>query len=142
MTKIEQMISNANRNYLTFRPRITFLSESYSVNERNKTVSCKLICTIPDLEFNYNKDGHNIPENIDKTIIVKGIAKVLPDDIFDVESGKKIARTKAENKAYSKYLHNLSKFGQILKTYNEHIIEEEMKSIVIISHNKNYIESF
>ena len=43
MTKIEQMISNANRNYLTFRPRITFLSESYSVNERNKTVSCKLI---------------------------------------------------------------------------------------------------
>lgn len=62
-----------------------------------KTVICKLWCD-PELEI----DLYDVPQEAYNMFIVSGRATCSESDTFDLETGKRIAETKARIKAHSK----------------------------------------
>lgn len=116
---------------LTFFDRET----QFFVNEEKKTVVCKMSAylLIPDVFDNIDVWGDRFR--------VKAIAKCCPGDVFNEEIGKRIARAKAESKAY-KYAIEYSKgiMTQVIKAKAmlNNFIEKGNKSI---EHNAKYIDS-
>lgn len=81
--------------------------------------------------FDYGKDP------IDDFAI--GISTCHKDDEYDFEIGKKIARAKAENKAYRRLIKIISKLTEKLKNEVEDLTEVEEKLDTYYSHNLDYI---
>ena len=104
------------------------------MNEENKTVACKLNGRIAVPEF---VRFYFLEELSD--IQTVGVAKCSDEDTFDINKGKKIALSKAENKAFIKANRLLKpllkEYGKILKL----ITEYEDNSDRYIRCNKEYI---
>ena len=120
-----------DRIRLSFSDRET----KFFVNEEKKTVVCKMSAylVIPNAFANVDVWGNRFN--------VKAIAKCCPGDVFNEEIGKRIARAKAESKAY-KYAIEFSKgiMTQLIeaKAMFNNFIEKGNKSI---EHNTKYIDS-
>ena len=70
-------------------------------------------------------------------------AVARPEDEFDVEKGKKIARAKAEASAYKHAAKTLYKvMGEALKVLTDSSAEFIAKASIVCKHNKEYIETF
>ena len=70
----------------------------YFVNEEKKTVVAKIVGAAFDIKCDLCKLGyHDVPTVIQDDFV--GKAKCNPDDVFDIEKGKKIAF----KRAYAKY---------------------------------------
>jgi hypothetical protein len=69
-------------------------------------------------------------------------AHIAPGDVFDVETGKKIARAKAESMAYKKamnFLHRVAgRCMDVLSQYDAFMYIAEN----VIEHNKKYLATF
>ena len=104
---IQNILEKAIKSYSGKRPKITFIGEDYQVDKEKGTVRCFLRCKMPNASFNDREF---------RTFV--GTAKVCGKDTFDKEIGKKIARTKAELKAYKAYTRQLAK---LLKPIMEYI---------------------
>lgn len=121
---MEKILKKAIKDYSGKRPKITFIKEDYQVEKEKGIVRCYLRCKMPNTLFN-NREFR----------IFIGTAQVCGKDTFDEEVGKKIARSKAELKAYNTYARQFEKLFQSIKDYIV-IIGKEMKKA-----DENYLNS-
>ena len=112
---IQEILEKAIKSYSGKRPKITFIEEDYQVNKEKGIVHCFLRSKMPNTLFS---------EREFRTFV--GTAQICDKDTFDEELGKKIARSKAECKAYKAYT---KQFAKLLKPIMEYIaiINKEMK---------------
>lgn len=104
---IQNILEKAIKSYSGKRPKITFIEEDYQIKKEKGIVRCYLRCKMPNTLFN-NREFR----------IFIGTAQVCDKDTFNEEIGKKIARSKAELKAYKAYTRQLAK---LLKPIMEYI---------------------
>ena len=121
---IEKILKKAIKDYSGKRPKITFIGEDYQVKKEKGIVHCFLRCKMPNTLFN-NREF--------RTFL--GTAQVCDKDTFDEELGKKIARSKAECKAYKAYTKQFAKLLQPIADYII-IISKEVKR-----EHENYLNS-
>ena len=121
---LQNILEKAIKDYSGKRPKITFIGEDYQVDKEKKTVHCFLRCKMPNTLFNDREF---------RTFL--GTAQVCGKDTFDEEIGKKIARTKAELKAYKAYAIQFGKLHPLITKYKE-IIDKE-----IVKEYDNYLNS-
>lgn len=121
---MQNILEKVIKSYSGKRPKITFIGEDYQVDKKKGTVHCFLRCKMPNTLFNDREF---------RTFL--GTAQVCGKDTFDEELGKKIARSKAECKAYKAYT---KQFAKLLKPIMEYIviINKEMKK-----EHDNYLNS-
>ena len=125
------ILEGAIRNFKGNKPKITFCEETFKVYKEKGEVYCTLKCKMPDDLF--------IKENY---YTFKGNARVCKGDTFNEEIGKKIARTKAEQKAYLAYKRQFEKLIDALKEYVEDIKKESERTHNIIIHNLKYLNKW
>ena len=121
---MEKILKKAIKDYSGKRPKITFIGEDYQVKKEKGIVHCFLRCKMPNTLFNDREF---------RTFL--GTAQVCGKDTFDEELGKKIARSKAECKAYKAYTKQFAKLLQPIADYII-IISKEMKKA-----DENYLNS-
>lgn len=128
--------------------KLSFNDPRYFVNEKKKTVTCVMACGLKGTNqfllsiFKDVADWGYYDENIFR-FEASSTATLHPDDNFDPEIGKKVARAKAESLAY-KYVKT-----QMLNMYNkynmvmENAIEDfSKKATDTIEHNGKYLSQF
>ena len=111
---IQEILEKAIKSYSGKRPKITFIEEDYQVDKKKGTVHCFLRSKMPNTLFNDREF---------RTFV--GTAQVCDKDTFDEEIGKKIARSKAELKAYRAYAIQFEKLHPLITKYKE-IIDKEI----------------
>ena len=121
---LQNILEKAIKSYSGKRPKITFIGEDYQVDKKKGTVHCFLRCKMPNTLFNDREF---------RTFV--GTARVCDKDTFDEELGKKIARSKAELKAYKAYAIQFGKLHPLITKYKE-IIDKE-----IVKEYDNYLNS-
>lgn len=121
---MQNILEKAIKSYSGKRPKITFIKEDYQIDKEKGIVRCFLTSMMPNTLFNEREFR-----------IFTGTAQVCDKDTFDEEIGKKIARSKAEYKAYKAYTRQ---FVKLLKPVTEYmvIIDKEMKK-----EHDNYLNS-
>jgi hypothetical protein len=134
--------------------KLSFGLPEYFVNESNNTVTCKLSFRLnPSDGTRYNSYCNALfylsdavlkeEESIRDSWTIAETAKLDPDDTFDVEIGKKVARAKAESSAYKFMAKKIAKI--IDGSYNvivdscEQFIE---KAAGVKRHNDEYLSQF
>lgn len=121
---MQNILEKAIKSYSGKRPKITFIEEDYQVKKEKGTVHCFLRCKMPNTLFNDREF---------RTFV--GTAQICGKDTFNEEIGKKIARTKAELKAYKAYAMQFGKLHLLITQYKE-IIDKE-----IVREYNNYLNS-
>jgi hypothetical protein len=89
--------------------KLSFVHTKYDVDEENRTVTAKVKVKFPAFAKNRhfirpNNDCHDVRaafRKYPKTFI--GKATCNPNDTFDIEKGKKIARARADKMAYNSF---------------------------------------
>ena len=134
--------------------KLSFGSPEYFVNESNNTVTCKLSFRLnPSDGTRYNSYCNALFELSDAVLkeeesirdgwTIAETAKLDPADTFDAETGKKVARAKAESTAYKFMAKKIAKV--IDNSYNvivgscEQFIE---KAAGVKHHNDKYLSQF
>ena len=125
---MENTLKIALKNFKSNKPKITFCEETFKVYKEKGEVYCTLKCKMPDTLF--NKENY---------YTFRGNARVCKGDTFDEEVGKKIARTKAEQKAYLAYRKQFLKLVDNLRQYENILFEEEIRIRKILYHNADYL---
>lgn len=116
--------------------KLTFGRPNYYVNEKEGTVKCRVSY---HLQVPYDADGELFiaPE---KYSSVTAIAKCGAGDKFNAEVGKKVARAKAESRAYSRCANHLAKDMErsfMRLTILNNFIE---KAYDCVEHNNKYLK--
>ena len=128
---MENTLKIALKNFKSNKPKITFYEETFKVYKEKGEVYCTLKCKMPDTLF--NKENY---------YTFKGSARVCKGDTFNEEEGKKIARTKAEQKAYLAYRRQFLTLADNLRQYADIIFEEEDRICKILNHNVDYLSKW
>ena len=128
---MEKILKKAIKDYSGKRPKITFIKEDYQVKKEKGIVRCYLRCKMPNTLFNDRKFR-----------IFIGTAQVCGNDTFNEEIGKKIARSKAELKAYNTYARQFEKLFQSIKDYIVIIGKEMKKADENYLNSMNYLDNY
>ena len=128
---IQNILEKAIKSYSGKRPKITFIEEDYQVDKEKGTVHCFLRCKMPNTLFNDREF---------RTFI--GTARVCGNDTFDEELGKKIARSKAELKAYKAYAIQFGKLHPLITKYKEIIDKEIVQEYDNYLNSLNYLDNY
>lgn len=135
--------------------KLSFEEPEFYVNAEKRTVTCVLKYKMRSTSDNtYNNlwsalrymSDHVLDEDTNVLrygFMVTETAVARPEDEFDVEKGKKIARAKAEASAYkytAKALYRV--MGEALKVLTDSSAEFISKASIVCKHNKEYIETF
>ena len=101
----------------------------YIIQPQSKVVVCIMECSIPHLPyFSYIMDKFHEVSGPNYSFTVKGTAKCGPKDIYDEQTGMRIAESKAKKKAISK--------AYKIMQHHYSVVKEELDVI------KNSIEFF
>lgn len=135
--------------------KLSFKEPEFYVNETKRTVTCVLryrMCSTSNNRYNNLwsalrcMSDHVLDEDANVLrygFMVTETAVARPEDEFDVEKGKKIARAKAEASAYKYTAKALYKvMGEALKVLTDGSAEFITKALMVCKHNKEYIETF
>ena len=128
---MQNILEKVIKSYSGKIPKITFIEEDYQVDKKKGTVHCFLRCKMPNTLFNDREF---------RTFL--GTAQVCSNDTFDEELGKKIARTKAEFKAYKAYEKQLAKVVQSITNYIKIIGEEMGKARLNYLNSAYYLDKY
>ena len=128
---LQNILEKAIKSYSGKRPKITFIGEDYQVDKEKETVRCFLRCKMPNTLFN-NREF--------RTFL--GTAQVCGKDTFDEELGKKIARTKAELKAYKAYIGQFKKLLRPIIDYRMIVTEEIKRGKENYLNSLNYLDNY
>ena len=124
-----------NRNTI----KVSFEEPEFYINEKKRTVTCKL-----EGFLNGPQDNSSWTEDIDfpsSTLTVSSTARCHKDDTFDIERGKRIALSKAENEIYCMATLEVSKVAEKLDFLRNACNDFAAKSIRCQAHNIDYIDS-
>ena len=133
--------------------KLSFREPKFYVNEEKKTVVCKLDCrinfingSIPPYAIYYIYDSmlDSVPASrMDCGFEVIGVSKLDPRDNFDENIGKKVARAKAESKAYEYASQNMYKaFTKFINELGTAANNFFKKTESVTEHNLRYLEKF
>ena len=128
---LQNILEKAVKDYSGKRPKITFIGEDYQVDKKKGTVHCFLRCKMPNTLFNDREF---------RTFL--GTAQVCGKDTFDEEIGKKIARTKAEFKAYKAYVEQFKKLLRPIIDYRMIVTEEIKRGKENYLNSLNYLDNY
>ena len=128
---MEKILKKAIKDYSGKRPKITFIGEDYQIDKEKGTIHCFLRCKMPNTLFNDREF---------RTFL--GTAQVCSNDTFDEEIGKKIARTKAELKAYKAYVKQFRKLLQPIIDYRMIVTEEIKRGKENYLNSLNYLDNY
>lgn len=128
---MQNILEKVIKSYSGKRPKITFIGEDYQIDKEKGTVHCFLRCKMPNTLFN----GRDF-----RTFL--GTAQVCSNDTFDEEIGKKIARTKAELKAYKAYIGQFRKLLQPIIDYRMIVTEEIKRGKENYLNSLNYLDNY
>ena len=128
---IQEILKKAIKSYSGKRPKITFIGEDYQIDKEKGTVHCFLRCKMPNTLFS---------EREFRTFV--GTAQVCGKDTFDEELGKKIARTKAELKAYKAYIGQFKKLLRPIIDYRMIVTEEIKRGKENYLNSLNYLDNY
>ena len=128
---LQNILEKAIKSYSGKRPKITFIEEDYQVDKKKGTVHCFLRCKMPNTLFNDREF---------RTFV--GTAQVCDKDTFDEELGKKIARSKAECKAYKAYIKQFAKLLQPIADYIIIISKEVKREHENYLNSLNYLDNY
>ena len=124
-----------NRNNI----KISYLGEPhYYVNEKKRTVTCNLLGMLVGPTFNSDWDNINFPSPMYN---IFATAYCREEDKFDIERGKRIALSKAENNMYNTAMLEVSNVAERLDFMRNACDEFAKKAIACQSHNIDYIDS-
>lgn len=119
--------------------KISVTNTTYYLNKKANVVGCRL---------SFNIKG---PDNVIKVIDalfdydcyeVTAEAHLNPDDNFDFEIGKKVARAKAESMAYNRVSKLLARIAIKMTGVIESFTTFVDKADVVITHNNEYLSKF
>ena len=116
-----------NNNIETFK--LQHVALEFKVNEVKQTVTAIEKFIVPKFNFKFTTVG------VSKLNTEKG-------DIFDVETGKKLARAKAEKEAFSRFKAELKKFLKWNMSFDDKLNATIEKMNNYIDHQKEYIKTF
>ena len=132
--------------------KLSFNEPTFYVNESKKTVTCvmgyrlrvkgndALAAAIHLVSGAYLDNDENA---IRYPFVVSSTAKLNPLDKFDVETGKKVARAKAESLAYKHISRTLNRsIGKFVRESAELCAEFNCKAFNVCAHNDEYISKF
>lgn len=109
----------------------------FFINEKKRTVTCKLVANLIGPEYHVwgeiQFDGDILKAS--------ATARCHKDDVFDIERGKRIALSKAENELYSKASMYVSDVAEKLDFIRTACNDFFKKSIMCQAHNIDYIDS-
>lgn len=128
---MQNILEKVIKSYSGKRPKITFIEEDYQIDKEKGTVHCFLRCKMPNTLFN----GREF-----RTFL--GTAQVCSNDTFDEEIGKKIARTKAEFKAYKAYVGQFRKLLRPIIDYRMIVTEEIKRGKENYLNSLNYLDNY
>ena len=128
---IQNILEKAIKSYSGKRPKITFIEEDYQVDKEKEIVHCFLRSKMPNTLFS---------EREFRTFV--GTARVCGNDTFDEELGKKIARTKAELKAYKAYIGQFKKLLRPIIDYRMIVTEEIKRGKENYLNSLNYLDNY
>lgn len=128
---MQNILEKVIKSYSGKRPKITFIGEDYQVKKEKGTVHCFLRCKMPNTLFS---------EREFRTFL--GTAQVCSNDTFDEEIGKKIARTKAELKAYKAYVGQFRKLLRPIIDYRMIVTEEIKRGKENYLNSLNYLDNY
>lgn len=134
--------------------KLSFKEPTFYVNETKKTVTC-VMTVLPGVKGDYKMENilnliareYLNPADYDAfrySFSTVATAKLDPQDTFDIEVGKKVARTKAESAAYAYYSRLVdrliySRFMDDIDTITEEFFD---KADSVIEHNNEYLDKF
>ena len=116
-----------NNNIETFK--LQHVALEFKVNEVKQTVTAIEKFIVPKFKLRFTTAG------VSKLNIEKG-------DTFDVETGKKLARAKAEKEAFSRFKAELNKFLKWNMALDDKLNATIEKMNNYIDHQKEYIKTF
>ena len=128
---MQNILEKTIKSYSGKRPKITFIGEDYQIDKEKGTIHCFLRCKMPNTLFNDREF---------RTFL--GTAQVCSNDTFDEEIGKKIARTKAELKAYKAYERQFVKLFQFTSKYIRIIDRERRKAHLNYLNSVSYLDKY
>lgn len=128
---MQNILEKAIKSYSGKRPKITFIEEDYQIDKEKGTVHCFLRSKMPNTLFSEREFR-----------IFTGTAQVCGKDTFDEEVGKKIARTKAELKAYKAYERQFVKLFQFISKYIRIIDRERRKAHLNYLNSVCYLDNY
>ena len=134
--------------------KLSFAEPTFYVNENKKTVTC-VMTVRPGIKGDYkmeyvintiareflNGADYDAFKHSFSTIAT---AKLDPQDTFDIEAGKKVARAKAESKAYNFYARLVDRalYGRFIELLDSTTDEFFDKAASVIEHNDTYLTQF
>lgn len=146
---------NFNYNGSKFKLRIT--NERYFVNEEKRTVTVKASIRMSVPEFIWNKlmfdvipqgfvpDCCSVWDDQHKSIQMTATARCAPEDVFNVETGKKIALARLEATAYERFVGSLVKWNAEFRGFVDsvNLMTQQFvaKGVGAANHNWRYIEN-
>lgn len=116
-----------NNNIETFK--LQYAALEFKVNEVKQTVTAIEKFIVPKFNLRFTTVG------VSKLNTEKG-------DTFDVETGKKLARAKAEKEAFSRFKVELKKFLKWNMSLDDRLNATIKKMDNYIAHQKEYIKTF
>lgn len=123
-------------NRSNFKLSFDKFNKHFYVNEKKRTVTCVVEAVL------------NVPQSYDpmvnmwnKFFKVACTSKCHPDDVFDIDRGKRIALAKAENKTYEMSLKYLKQYEDELLFVLNAIGRFKEKSRHQCKHNDDFIET-
>ena len=118
--------------------KVSFKTPRYYVNEPKRTVVCVLDFFLdvpcPTNTFFLESAYHGFTDS------VVGVAKCSEDDVFDEKTGKEIASSRAEQKAYDKCMRELLKQRENVNVYEKMVDNFIKLGDSVIGHNNAYIK--
>ena len=123
--------------------KLSYIGEpEYYINEKKRTVTCKLRAEMLGPEE--ISSGWISPKYISfpfETMVSTATARCHKDDKFDIERGKRVALSKAENELYSMASLKVSEVAEKLDFLRTACNDFFKKSIRCQAHNIDYIDS-
>lgn len=130
-----------------FKFKLSFQEPTYFVNEEKQIVTCVVKYTLNASDWNITRalsliDNHRDPI-FGNVMTSYSVAKLDPTDTFDVDKGKRVARAKAESKAYDKVSQKMVKmFCEFMDDTVDEMNTFCEKANGVVEHNSRYLEGF
>ena len=129
------------------RFKLSFDEPKFFVNEKMGIVTCVMHCYLKGQDWAMKEMGDVIDGYKDNPIshgfTITEIAHLDPQDTFDVEIGKKVARAKAESSAYRYMTKSLIRVvGKYCNMLSDGLNAFGEKAAGVIAHNKRFLEQF
>lgn len=119
--------------------KIRFNEPKYFIDEKKRIVTCKLIWHV-DFPSGINPWSTKVGKFFYKNQTSIGVAKCMEDDKFDIEIGKRLARTKAETTAYKIARVQLRFLYEDFYAQSSKVGKFIMKAEKVINHNNIYMD--